>query len=75
MSTPVFIRETYDTDAAAKRAYRDAINRLLRDTMSGTTAQRPVAPVTGQRFYDTTLGKPIWWHSSGVWKDAAGTTV
>lgn len=74
MSTPVFIRENYDTDAAFKRAVRDAVNRLLRDTMSGTTAQRPVAPVTAQRFYDTTIGKPIWWNGT-VWKDAAGTTV
>jgi hypothetical protein len=74
MTTPVFIRENYDTDAAAKRAYRDAINRLLRDTYSGATAQRPVAPVVAQRYYDTTLGIPIWWNGS-AWKNAAGTTV
>lgn len=74
MSTPVFIREIYDTEAAAKRAYRDAINRLLRDTMTGTTAQRPAQPVVAQRYYDTSLGLPIWYNGT-VWKNAAGATV
>jgi len=74
LSTPVFVRDTYDTPQAQARAYRDAINRLLRDMMSGTTAQRPAIPVIAQRFYDTTLGIPIWWNGS-VWKNAAGTTV
>jgi len=74
MSTPLFVRENYDSDAARNRAFRDAINRLLRDTMSGTTAQRPAQPTVGQRYYDTTIGKPIWWNGT-VWKDAAGTTV
>jgi hypothetical protein len=74
VSSPLLIREIYDSEIAAKRAYRDAINRLLRDTYNGTTAQRPPAPVVGQRYYDTTLGKPIWSNGT-VWKDAAGTTV
>lgn len=44
---------------------------------SGTTALRPttanqVSP--GDQYFDTTLGKPIWWNGT-VWKDAAGTTV
>lgn len=39
----------------------------------GTTAQRPSASL-GQRYYDTTLGKPIWWNGT-AWKDASGTTV
>jgi hypothetical protein len=42
---------------------------------SGPTAERPVKAVTGQMYYDTTLGKPVWRHASGVWKDAAGATV
>lgn len=43
--------------------------------MQGTTAQRPAAGTyIGQRYYDTTLSKPIWSDGS-VWRDAAGTAV
>ena len=48
----------------------NALNRLLAG--SGTTAERPAKAVAGQMYYDTTLGKPIWRHPTGVWKDAAG---
>lgn len=41
---------------------------------SGTTALRPSAPVAGQSYFDTTIGKPIWWNGT-VWKDATGATV
>jgi hypothetical protein len=74
VSTSLFVREIYDSPAARDRAFRDAINRLLRDTMSGATAQRPAQPVVAQRYYDTDLGIPIWWNGS-VWKNAAGATV
>jgi parallel beta-helix repeat protein len=40
----------------------------------GTTAQRPTTVIAGDFYYDTTLGKPIWYNGT-VWKDAAGTTV
>ena len=39
-----------------------------------TTAQRPSAPVAGQMFFDSTVGKPIWWSGTN-WKDATGTNV
>lgn len=74
MSTPVFLRENYESDAAFRRAVRDATNRLLRDKSIGTTAQRPPNPIVGQEYKDTTLSKTIvWWGSS--WKDASGTAV
>jgi hypothetical protein len=47
---------------------------------SGTTANRPTltanggALFVGTGYFDTTLGKPIWWNGT-VWKDATGTTV
>lgn len=42
---------------------------------AGTTSQRPTAGlIAGQQYWDTTLGKPIWW-TGAAWKDAAGTTV
>ena len=40
----------------------------------GTTAQRPNPSFAGQQYFDTTLGKPIWWNGS-AWVDNAGATV
>ena len=43
----------------------------------GTTAQRVAGLATadtGFLYYDTTIGKPIWWSGSS-WKDATGTIV
>lgn len=45
---------------------------------SGTTANRPASSLfVGRRFFDTTLGKPIWLKtvSPVVWVDATGSTV
>jgi hypothetical protein len=47
----------------------------------GVTSSRPVAVpgfplVTGQTFFDTTLGKPIWYKAATAqWVDAAGSPV
>ena len=50
-------------------------NKILNMVVdNNTTAKRPLTPVRGQMFYDTTLGKPIWFNGTN-WKDAAGTTV
>lgn len=43
-------------------------------TMNGTSANRPTSSIVGQFYYDTTIGKPIWWNGS-TFKDAAGNTV
>jgi hypothetical protein len=73
--TPL-IKESERTPEEWQRKCRDAVNALAKLlTQQGATTARPPAPVVGQMFYDTTLGKPIWRHSTGVWKDAAGTTV
>lgn len=45
---------------------------------SGVTADRPTDFLyVGRRYYDTTLGKPIWLHAvrPTVWHDAAGASV
>lgn len=45
-------------------------------TLSGTTGQRPTSFLyTGRPYFDTTLGKPIWVKSNGVWVDATGSVV
>lgn len=39
----------------------------------GATAARPTQQlVIGQTFFDTTIGKPIWWKGA-TWVDATGT--
>ena len=40
----------------------------------GVTAQRPKKFYTGYKYFDTTLGKPIYWNGT-AWVDATGTTV
>ena len=45
---------------------------------SGTTAQRPTKRLyVGKRYFDTTLGLPIWLKtvSTSTWVNGAGTTV
>lgn len=44
------------------------------DVTDGTTAQRPITVSVGFTYFDTTLGKPIWWKGA-VWVDATGATV
>lgn len=39
---------------------------------NGTTAQRPTTPDTGQMYFDTTLGYPIWYNGTD-WVNASGT--
>lgn len=46
---------------------------------SGTTADRPTSTLwVGRRYFDTTLGKPVWVKQvipSVVWVDATGASV
>lgn len=41
---------------------------------TGTTAQRPTLRPTGFSYFDTTLGRNIWWRGA-AWVDGAGTVV
>ncbi len=60
----------------AQIAWYGAIGRLCNAiTGSGTTAQRPVKGLyLGRPYFDTTLGKPIWYKTAG-WVDATGAGV
>jgi len=42
-------------------------------TMNGTTANRPTSSVIGQRYFDTTLNKPVWVGNSFTWVDSSGS--
>lgn len=44
--------------------------------ISGGTSSRPTSPISGQQFYDTSLGLPIWWNATaGSWQRADGVNV
>lgn len=47
---------------------------LLGKKHSGTTVDRPICGVIGFKYFDTTLGKPIYWNGT-AWVDATGATV
>lgn len=67
--TTLYVKESASgaTGWAAMRSYTSPL--------SGTTANRPTSVTAGQEYFDTTLGKPVWLKSVGVWVDATGTTV
>lgn len=41
-------------------------------TLNGTTGTRPTSSVLGQRYFDTTIGRPVYWNGS-TWTDGAGS--
>jgi hypothetical protein len=48
---------------------------LQASSQSGTTADRPTKGLyVGRTYFDTTIGKPIWYEGPG-WVDATGTGV
>lgn len=47
----------------------------LSGPVSGTTANRPTGVAVGQAYFDTTLGKPVWFKATSTWVDATGATV
>lgn len=67
-----------DKVSTAKNPYlRHSDWAIVPVILSGTTAQRPTAPVVGQEYFDITLGKPIWCKQiyKVIWVDATGKTV
>ncbi|MGW6383129.1 hypothetical protein [Peribacillus butanolivorans] len=61
----LFLKET---------GYSDTGWRGVQTINANTTADRPASPPIGYQFFDTTLGKPVW-YSGTVWKDAIGNIV
>ncbi|MBM6670013.1 hypothetical protein H6B14_04415 [Phocaeicola coprophilus] len=71
-----FTRFLYKDDDALKYYNNGIVYRVteLDLAISGTTEDRPVKPKNGYQFFDSTLGKPIWWNGSN-WIDATGNHV
>ncbi|HFK1433336.1 TPA: hypothetical protein ACGXNJ_003412 [Bacillus cereus] len=65
----------WSTTTGTPRMYDGSKNQILAYAESGSTNARPTTGLYVPRFYfDTTLGKPIWWNGT-AWKDALGTIV
>jgi hypothetical protein len=52
----------------------DTDGSILKNYLSGATGSRPATGnFVGREYYDTTLGKPIYWNGAN-WSDAAGAS-
>lgn len=66
-------------DGRATRAWASWITRasiiISGVSESGTTANRPTTQLwVGRMYFDTTLGKPVWYEGPG-WVDATGASA
>lgn len=52
------------------------VNGRTSGAIKGTTTERPtlVTDDAGYQYFDTTLGKPIWWNGT-AWVDVTGVDV
>lgn len=73
---PEILRGSAFTDRKLTDIPTDALQVVSRKyvTLNGVSASRPTSSVTGQFYFDTTLGKPVWWNGTSF-VDATGTTV
>jgi hypothetical protein len=53
---------------------QDATYASIPIRIGGTTADRPVTPPQTTMYFDTTLGKPVWYYGTG-WVDATGSAA
>lgn len=68
--SPVSDGDVLAYDAPSQQWYPAAYQRVH----AGASAERPANPKTGQMFFDTTLGKPVWWDGA-QWVDATGAAA
>lgn len=73
---PIYLKSQAFTDRKLTDTPTDALQVVNRKfvTLNGTSANRPRSSILGQFYYDTTIGKPIWWSGSSF-KDSAGNVV
>ena len=82
---PLFVKETYANDDFPifinGQKYSPYYKRTVdydRNTFNmkraGNTTSRPVNPIRGTMYYDTQIGKPVWWNGS-EWTDSTGAKV
>lgn len=71
-----YLKTSAFTDRKLTDTPTDALSVVNRKfvTMNGTTAGRPTGSILGQYYFDTTVGKPIYWNGI-TWVDATGSGV
>jgi len=71
-----YMKSSAFTDRKITDTPTDALGVVNRKfvTNSGTSAQRPANKVTGQRYFDTTINKPIYWKGT-AWVDSVASVV
>ena len=64
------------TDRKLTDTPTDALSVVNRKfvTSNGTSANRPATKVQGQRYFDTTINKPIYWKGT-AWVDSVASVV
>lgn len=75
-TVPEYLKSSAFVDRKLTDNPTDALQVVNRKfiTQNGTTAGRPTSSIVGLRYFDTTLGYPVYW--SGVtWVDSTGTPV
>jgi hypothetical protein len=61
-------------DYPEEKEFLDLVLKLTGADPAGTTQERPTPSVVGTRFFDATLGQPIWWNGFN-WVNAMGGAV
>lgn len=53
---------------------KDSLSVVNREfvTLNGATASRPTSSILGQFYFDTSVGKPVYWNGT-TWVDSTGT--
>ena len=69
-----FLKNTGFTDRKLTDIPNDNLEVVNRRyvNLNGTTANRPRTSVMAQKYFDTTIGRPIYWNGS-AWVDGAGS--
>lgn len=77
-SSSLYLREdgSVDTSLYMKKSGTNSMYGWLpiQCVHSGITSNRPTVTTVGYMYYDSSIGKPIWWNGV-VWKDYDGITV
>lgn len=64
-------------DASNESAFRQLVEQGFAEAARksvGPTSLRPEKPATGDQYFDTTIGLPVWFDGTN-WINAAGVTV
>lgn len=69
-----YLKTNAFTDRKLTDVPTDALQVVPRKyvTMNGVTANRPISSVIGQRYFDTTLNRPVWVGNGFAWVDSDG---